>query len=126
MISEVVPAPKVMMFFALFNTVGKTSGFIGPFISSAIIKRANGNTNAAYWFLLPWVVLALSCCGSSIPTKPSWTMPSVSYYLSNVSRAKYADMIRILDLEREAAEYYSAQQREEAKETEMREDQEKS
>jgi hypothetical protein len=53
-------------------------------------------------------------------------MPSVSYYLSNVSRAKYADMIRILDLEREAAEYYSAQQREEAKETEMREDQEKS
>jgi MFS-type transporter involved in bile tolerance (Atg22 family) len=51
MISEVVPAPKVMMFFALFNTVGKTSGFIGPFISSAIIERANGNTNAAYWFL---------------------------------------------------------------------------
>jgi len=40
-----------MMFFALFNTVGKTSGFIGPFISSAIIKRANGNTNASYWFL---------------------------------------------------------------------------
>jgi len=51
MITEVVPAPKAYMFFALFNTVGKTSGFIGPFISSAIIERANGNTNAAYWFL---------------------------------------------------------------------------
>ena len=51
MISEVVPAPKVYMFFALFNTVGKTSGFIGPFISSAIIKAANGNTNASFWFL---------------------------------------------------------------------------
>lgn len=51
MISEVVPAPKAYMFFALFNTVGKTSGFIGPFISSAIITRAGGNPNAAYWFL---------------------------------------------------------------------------
>ncbi|PMD45611.1 autophagy protein, partial [Hyaloscypha variabilis F] len=51
MISEVVPAPKAYMFFALFNTVGKTSGFIGPFISSAIIDRAHGQTSAAYWFL---------------------------------------------------------------------------
>jgi MFS-type transporter involved in bile tolerance (Atg22 family) len=51
MISEVVPAPKAYLFFALFNTVGKTSGFVGPFISSAIIKRAGGNTNASYWFL---------------------------------------------------------------------------
>lgn len=51
MISEVVPAPKAYMFFALFNTVGKTSGFIGPLISSAIINRAGGNTNYSYWFL---------------------------------------------------------------------------
>lgn len=51
MISEVVPAPKAYMFFALFNTVGKTSGFIGPFISSAIISRAGGDTNASFWFL---------------------------------------------------------------------------
>ena len=28
-ISEVVPAPKMFMFFALFNCVGKTSGFTG-------------------------------------------------------------------------------------------------
>lgn len=52
MISEVVPHPKAYMFFALFNTVTKTSSFIGPFISSAIIEKA-GHTNAAYWFLFP-------------------------------------------------------------------------
>ena len=60
MISEVVPAPKVYMFFALFNTVGKTSGFIGPFISSAIIKRAGGNTNASFWFLFAMGSVSLS------------------------------------------------------------------
>ena len=53
MISEVVPAPKVYMFFALFNTVSKTSGFVGPLISSAIVRRAGGNTNYAFWFLFP-------------------------------------------------------------------------
>jgi MFS-type transporter involved in bile tolerance (Atg22 family) len=52
MISEVVPAPKCYLFFALFNTVGKTSGFVGPLIASAIVTRAGGNTNYAYWFLL--------------------------------------------------------------------------
>jgi MFS-type transporter involved in bile tolerance (Atg22 family) len=52
MITELVPAPKVYMFFALFNTVGKTSGFVGPFVTSAIINRAGGNANIAFWFLL--------------------------------------------------------------------------
>lgn len=52
MISEVVPAPKVYLFFALFNTISRTSGFTGPFICSAIISRANGNSRVAYWFLV--------------------------------------------------------------------------
>ena len=62
MISEVVPAPKTYMFFALFNTVGKTSGFIGPFVSSALINRAN-NTWAAYSF-----TMALGLCGIIVLT----------------------------------------------------------
>lgn len=49
-LSEIIPAPKAYLFFALFNTVGKTSSFIGPFISSAITQRTNGNANAAFWF----------------------------------------------------------------------------
>lgn len=68
MISEVVPAPKIYLwvfrhapilvygltgrFLALFNTVGKTSGFIGPFVTSGIVNHTHGNTNIAFWFLL--------------------------------------------------------------------------
>ena len=90
MISEVVPAPKAYMFFALFNTVGKTSGFIGPFISSAIIERADGNTSASYWFLF-----AMGCIGV------------ITLYFVDTDAAK-ADNARYL--EREAAEYYSEDQ----------------
>ena len=60
MISEVVPAPKAFLFFALFNTVGKTSAFIGPLISSAIIQRAGGNTNYCFWFL--FIMGFTGCC----------------------------------------------------------------
>lgn len=90
MISEVVPAPKAFLFFALFNCVGKTSGFIGPFISSAIIERANGNTSAAYWFLF-----AMGSVGC------------ITLWFVDTDKAK-RDNARYL--EREAAEYYSERQ----------------
>jgi hypothetical protein len=61
LLSEVVPQPKMYMFFALLNCVGKTSGFAGPLISSAIITRAGGNTNIAYWFLF-----GMGCIGICI------------------------------------------------------------
>jgi MFS-type transporter involved in bile tolerance (Atg22 family) len=60
MISEVVPGPKSMLFFALFNCVGKTSGFIGPFISSAIIKADGGNNHTAYWFMLGTALIGIA------------------------------------------------------------------
>ncbi|KAM3545891.1 hypothetical protein ARSEF1564_001172 [Beauveria bassiana] len=90
MISEVVPAPKAFLFFALFNCVGKTSGFIGPFISSAIIERANGKTNAAYWFLFAM---------GSIGCLALWFVDTDRAKIDN---AQY--------LEREAAEFYSENQ----------------
>ncbi|KXL42006.1 MAG: hypothetical protein FE78DRAFT_155351 [Acidomyces sp. 'richmondensis'] len=105
MISEVVPAPKAFMFFALFNTVGKTSGFIGPFISSAIIERANGQTSACYWFLF-----AMGSVGA------------ITLWFCDTDKAK-TDIAKYL--EREAEEYYSQEQREEAKRTEVEEDAEK-
>jgi MFS-type transporter involved in bile tolerance (Atg22 family) len=101
MISEVVPAPKAYMFFALFNTVGKTSGFIGPFISSAIIERANGQTSAAYWFL--FAMGSLGC---------------IILWFVDTDKAK-SDNARYL--EREADEYYSEQQRVKARQDEMEE-----
>lgn len=101
MISEVVPAPKAYMFFALFNTVGKTSGFIGPFISSAIIERAHGDTSAAFWFLF-----AMGSVGA------------ITLWFVDTDAAK-ADNARYLA--REVEEYYSEQQRDELKATQMEE-----
>ncbi|KAF8917270.1 autophagy-related protein 22-like protein [Mucidula mucida] len=51
MISEVSPLPQMFLFFALFSVVGKTSAFIGPFVSSAIISAANDNDNMPFAFL---------------------------------------------------------------------------
>jgi len=59
MISEVSPLSQMFLFFALFSIVGKTSAFIGPFVSSAIIQDADGNNNAPFIFLL--AVGLLSC-----------------------------------------------------------------
>jgi len=59
MMAEVSPAPKMYVFFALYNTLGKTAAFIGPFITSAIINDANGNTNEGFWFTFATGLLAL-------------------------------------------------------------------
>ena len=101
MISEVVPAPKAYMFFALFNVVGKTSGFIGPFVSSAIIARAKDNPSAAYWFLF-----AMGSVGA------------ITLYFVDTDKAK-RDNAKYL--EREAREYYGTAQREQAKQIEEEE-----
>jgi MFS-type transporter involved in bile tolerance (Atg22 family) len=40
MISEVTPRGREFLFFSLFSIIGKTSSFIGPLVSSAIIDDA--------------------------------------------------------------------------------------
>jgi len=50
MISEVSPLGQMFLFFALFSVIGKTSAFIGPFVSSAIITDSNNN-NMPFAFL---------------------------------------------------------------------------
>lgn len=52
MISEVTPRGKEFLFFALFSIMGKTSAFIGPIVSSAIITASpNGNNSLPFYFL---------------------------------------------------------------------------
>jgi hypothetical protein len=99
MISEVVPAPKAFMFFALFSTVGKTSSFIGPFVTSAIINRAGGNASVAYWFLV-----AMGIVG--------W----VALWFVDTDEAK-RDNERYLQTE--ADEYYSEAQKQKSQQLEM-------
>ncbi|KAI0671865.1 autophagy-related protein 22-like protein [Trametes maxima] len=42
---------EVFLFFALFSVVGKTSAFIGPLVSSAIITASGNNDNYPFVFL---------------------------------------------------------------------------
>lgn len=57
MISEVTPRGKEFLFFSLFSIIGKTSSFIGPLVSSAIIDDSpNHNNSTPFYFLF-----ALSC-----------------------------------------------------------------
>ena len=52
MISEVTPRGHEFLFFSLFSIVGKTSAFIGPLVSSAIIDDTpDGNNSAPFYFL---------------------------------------------------------------------------
>lgn len=56
MISEVTPRGKEFLFFALFSIMGKTSAFIGPIVSSAIIdadttETKAGNESLPFYFL---------------------------------------------------------------------------
>ena len=52
MISEVTPRGKEFLFFSLFSIIGKTSSFIGPIVSSAIIDASpNGNNSTPFYFL---------------------------------------------------------------------------
>jgi MFS-type transporter involved in bile tolerance (Atg22 family) len=41
MISEVTPRGKEFLFFSLFSIMGKTSAFVGPIVSSAIIDAVS-------------------------------------------------------------------------------------
>ncbi|KAL5522451.1 hypothetical protein ACEPAG_8467 [Sanghuangporus baumii] len=59
MISEVSPLSQMFLFFALFSIVGKTSAFIGPFVSSAIIDDSGGNNNMPFSFLFTLSVLSM-------------------------------------------------------------------
>jgi len=59
MISEVTPCGKEFLFFSLFSIVGKTSAFIGPLVSSAIIDATHGNNSTPFYFLF---ALSLASC----------------------------------------------------------------
>jgi len=50
MISEVTPRGREFLFFSLFSIIGKTSSFIGPLVSAAIIDDT-GNNSSPFYFL---------------------------------------------------------------------------
>ncbi|KAL8872615.1 MAG: hypothetical protein Q9174_001784 [Haloplaca sp. 1 TL-2023] len=58
MISEVTPRGKEFLFFSLFSIIGKTSSFIGPLVSSAIIDASPNNNNSTPFYFLFGLSLA--------------------------------------------------------------------
>ena len=52
MISEVTPRGKEFLFFSLFSIMGKTSAFIGPIVSSAIIDASPSQNNSLPFYFL--------------------------------------------------------------------------
>lgn len=64
MISEVTPRGKEFLFFSLFSIMGKTSAFIGPIVSSAIIDADTtptkaGNESLPFYFLFGLSVISM-------------------------------------------------------------------
>ncbi|RDL33695.1 Autophagy-related protein [Venustampulla echinocandica] len=63
MISEVTPRGREFLFFSLFSIIGKTSSFIGPLVSSAIIDATpSGNNSTPFYFLTALSVLSFFVC----------------------------------------------------------------
>jgi len=52
MISEVTPRGREFLFFSLFSIIGKTSSFIGPLVSSAIIDASPSKNNSTPFYFL--------------------------------------------------------------------------
>jgi MFS-type transporter involved in bile tolerance (Atg22 family) len=58
MISEVTPRGREFLFFSLFSVVGKTSSFIGPLVSSAIIDASPSRNNSTPFYVLTGLSVA--------------------------------------------------------------------
>jgi MFS-type transporter involved in bile tolerance (Atg22 family) len=59
MISEITPRGHEFLFFSLFSVIGKTSSFIGPLVSSAIIDAdPSHNSSSPFYFLFGLSVIS--------------------------------------------------------------------
>lgn len=72
MISEVTPRGKEFLFFSLFSIMGKTSAFIGPIVSSAIIDASpSGNNSLPFYFLFGLSILSMLLLAIFVDLKKS-------------------------------------------------------
>jgi MFS-type transporter involved in bile tolerance (Atg22 family) len=72
MISEVTPRGKEFLFFSLFSIMGKTSAFIGPIVSSAIIDASPSQNNSLpFYFLFGLSVLSMLLLAIFVDLKKS-------------------------------------------------------
>ncbi|KAI0008004.1 autophagy-related protein 22-like protein [Xylariaceae sp. FL0662B] len=62
-ISSVTPRGHEFLFFSLFTIIGKTSSFIGPLVSSAIIDASPNHSNNSAPFYFLFALSLVSACG---------------------------------------------------------------
>lgn len=95
MISEVTPRGKEFLFFSLFSIVGKTSAFIGPLVSSAIIDDT-GNNSSPFYFLF---ALSLASC--------AWLFFFVDVGKSRIEQQMFLDREKSIKSATESVESYN-------------------
>ncbi|KAF7715953.1 Uncharacterized protein PECH_004624 [Penicillium ucsense] len=72
MISEVTPRGHEFLFFSLFSIIGKTSSFIGPLVSSAIIDASpTGDNSAPFYFLFALSVVSFGIMAFGVDLRKS-------------------------------------------------------
>lgn len=76
----------MFLFWSLFTISGKTSAFVGPFVTSAIIDRSGGNTNMAFAFLLPCCLVGF---GLLWFVDPEQALLEAKVYLEDEARMLY-------------------------------------
>ncbi|KAJ5651257.1 uncharacterized protein N7484_004980 [Penicillium longicatenatum] len=88
MISEVTPRGHEFLFFSLFSIIGKTSSFIGPIVSSAIIDASpTGNTSTPFYFLFALSVFSFALLVFCVDLKKS-QVEQENFLLEKLQRLK--------------------------------------
>lgn len=87
MIAEVTPKGSEFLFFSLFSIVGKTSAFVGPFVTQAIADDT-GNASTPFYFLL---ALSLASCVLLWPLNVKQSKIEQARFIEHEARDKNLD-----------------------------------
>ncbi len=91
MIAEVTPKSYEFLFFSLFSLVGKTSAFIGPFVTQAIADDT-GNASSPFYFLL---ALSLASCLLLWPLDIKKSKIEQARFIEHEAKDKHLDSAEI-------------------------------
>jgi len=96
MISEVTPRGKEFLFFSLFSVAGKSSAFVGPLISSAIIDASpSGNNSLPFYFLFGLSMLSFLLLFFFVDLKKSRREQEVFLAKEKAAKERRASIISV-------------------------------
>ena len=96
MISEVTPRGKEFLFFSLFSIMGKTSAFIGPIVSSAIIDASPSlNNSLPFYFLFGLSLLSMGLLAGFVDLRKSRAEQEVFLREERAVRERRASVVGV-------------------------------